>query len=97
MRRAVLAAVLVAAHASGAAAQGTCHPPADSHEAQLFAALAVPLVYATLAAPAPLASGAVQVALEGTCIPNIDAETRTPTIKGPEQTDLLSAFPRPRV
>jgi hypothetical protein len=39
--------------------------------------------------------------VEATYLPNIDEEIRTPTIcrpgKGPENTDLLFAFPRPRV
>jgi hypothetical protein len=40
------------------------------------------------------------VAIEATYLPKIDAELRTPTIcrpgKGPENTDLLFALPRPR-
>lgn len=99
MRHVVLAALL-AGGAPPALAQRRCTPSADSHEAQLFAALAVPLAYATAEAPAPLAPGAVRVALEGTYLPNIDETTRTPTQcrpgKGPEHTDLLFAFPRPR-
>lgn len=100
MRSAVFAVLVLATQAPIAAAQVLCRPPSDSHEAQLFAALAVPLAYATLEAPAPLAPGAVRVAVEGTYLPDIDAETRTATVcrpgKGPEHTDLLFAFPRPR-
>jgi hypothetical protein len=81
-------------------AQGDCFPPKDSHEAQLFAAFAVPLAFSVAEAPEPLASGDFRAGLEATYLPNIDEEIRTPTIcrpgKGPEDTDLLFAFPRPR-
>jgi hypothetical protein len=100
LRQVVFAAALLAAVAGPARAQNICTPTSDSHEAQLFAALAVPLAYATAEAPATLAPGAVRVALEGTYLPDIDETTRTPTQcrpgKGPEHTDLLVAFPRPR-
>ena len=81
-------------------AQVLCSPPKDSHEAQLFAALSVPLAFSLVEAPGGLAPGAVRLGLEGTYLPNIDQDIRTSTIcrpgKGPENTDLLSAFPRPR-
>lgn len=101
MQRAVLATVaLLAVHPPVAWAQRLCTPTSDSHEAQLFAALAVPLAYATAQAPDRPAPGTVRVALEATYLPNIDATTRTPTQcrpgKGPEHTDQLFAFPRPR-
>jgi len=102
MRYVVLAAAaLLAARASAAGGQQRlCTPTSDSHEAQLFAALAAPIAYATAEAPGRMAPGAVRVALEGTYLPNIDETIRTPTQcrpgKGPEHTDLLSAFPRPR-
>lgn len=84
-----------------AAAQGTCTPPPDSHEAQMFAAYSVPLAYAFSGARGPLAPGAVEVMLEGTYLPDIAAEIRTSTVcrpgKGPENTDFLAAYPRPRV
>ena len=102
MRHVVLATVvLLAGHSmAGQAQQRVCTPTSDSHEAQLFAALAVPLVYSTVEAPVPMAPGTIRVGLEGTYLPNIDETTRTPTQcrpgKGPEHTDLLFAFPRPR-
>lgn len=87
--------------ASTGLAQDDCFPSKDSNEAQLFAALAVPLAFSIAEAPAPTTPSQVRVALEATYLPNIDAEIRTPTIcrpdKGPENTDLLFAFPRPRI
>lgn len=81
--------------------QGDCFPPKDSHEAQVFAALSVPLTFSLVEAPAAVVPGAVRLGLEVTYIPGIDSEIRTPTIcrpgKGPENTDLLFALPRPRV
>ena len=103
MRRVVLAtAALLAGHlAAGHAQQAVCTPSSDSHEAQLFAALAVPLTYSIAEAPAPMAPGAIRVGLEATYLPNIDSTIRTATQcrpgKGPEHTDLLFAFPRPRL
>jgi hypothetical protein len=85
---------------TGLAQQVTCSPPKDSHEAQLFAAFSVPVAYSVVEQPNALAPGRLRVGLEGTYLPNIDPEIRTATVcrpgKGPENTDLLSAFPRPR-
>ena len=85
----------------GTAAAQDCFPPKDSHEAQLFAALAVPLAFSLTEAPQPMDAGRVRVGLEATYLPNNSAEIRTPTVcrpgKGPENTDLLFALPRPRV
>lgn len=81
--------------------QGDCFPPKDSHEAQLFAALAVPLSFSLAEAPQVVDRGGINVAFEATYLPEIDREIRTPTIcrpgKGPEHTDLLFAELRPRV
>jgi hypothetical protein len=101
MRHLAFAAALLAGHPLAASAQQRlCTPSSDSHEAQLLAALAVPLAFATAEAPAPMAPGTIRLGLEGTYLPNIDSITRTPTQcrpgKGPEHTDLLFAFPRPR-
>jgi hypothetical protein len=102
MRQVLLAFTLLGAHAAAALAQQRlCTPTNDSHEAQLFEALAVPIAYATAESPEAMAPGSVRVALEGTYLPNIDETTRTPTQcrpgKGPEHTDFLFAFPRPRI
>jgi hypothetical protein len=81
-------------------AQGDCFPPDDSNEAQLFAAFSVPLAFGPMESPGVSPPGAFRVGLEATYLPNIDEEIRTPTIcrpgKGPENTDLLFAFARPR-
>src|SRR3982751_1873089 len=84
------------------AAQGDCFPPDDSHEAQLLAALAVPLAFSLAQAPqAAVPPGNVQLGLELTYLPEIDSVIRTPTICRPgkpaEHTDLVFALPRPRV
>jgi hypothetical protein len=98
---AALAGLAVFARIAAAQSQEDCFPPKDSHEAHLFADLAVPLAFSTAEAPSQMAPGAVRLGVEATYLPNIDAETRTPTIcrpgKGPEHTDLLFAVPRPRV
>ena len=87
--------------AGRAPAQGTCTPPTDSHEAQMFAAYSVPLAYAFGEASGALRPGEVHLMLEVTYLPEIAEDIRTPTIcrpgKGSENTHFLSAYPRPRV
>jgi hypothetical protein len=82
-------------------AQGICRPPGNSNEAEILANFAVPLAFAALAAPQPARAGSLRLTLEASYLPTLDAATRTATIcrpgKGPENTDLLFAFPRPRV
>jgi len=81
-------------------AQGDCFPGPESNEAKTLAIFSVPLAYSPLSAPTtdlPKWKVGVEIAT----LPNIDEETRTPTIcrpgKGPEHTDLLPALFRPRV
>jgi hypothetical protein len=97
----VAALALLLGTSTALRAQEGCVPPKDSNEEKLFRALAVPLAYGPILAPAPPAAGSVGVALEGTWLPAIDAETRTPTYcrpdKGPEDINKLSVLPRPRV
>lgn len=102
MRRSWRIGVLFAvAGVTEAAAQADCYPPADSHEAQTLAIYSVPLAYSAAASPLRMTAGRVQVGLELSSLPTIDSVTATPTVcrpgKGPENTDLLFAFPRPRV
>ena len=101
MRIAPVLCVLLALRAGPAAAQGTCTPPADSHEAQMFAAYSVPLAYAFGEASGALPPGAVRLMLEGTYLPKIAEDLRTATFcrpgKGPENTHFLFAYPRPRM
>jgi hypothetical protein len=82
------------------AAQTPCFPGKGSNEARTMAIFAVPLAFA--GAGVPSASGSrLQLGLELSYLPNVDRATATPTIcepgKGPENTDLLFAVPRPRL
>ncbi|HEU4648992.1 MAG TPA: hypothetical protein VFS33_08030 [Gemmatimonadales bacterium] len=101
MRTVAVTLLLLTLAALPVCAQNVCRPPDNSNEANTLAAMSVPIAFAPLDAPRPARPGAIQVALEGTYIPQIDSVTRTPTIcrpgKGAEQTQLLVAFPRPRV
>ncbi len=84
-----------------AAAQGTCTPPTNSNEAQLLAAYSAPIAYAFTGGAEPLSPGGVRLTLEGTYLPDIADDIRTATVcrpgKGPENTNFLFAYPRPRV
>ena len=100
--RCAVFAALCAALAPGAAAQGSadCFPAANSNEARTMAIFAVPLAFSGASAPAVNPTGRFHVGLEVSSVPNVDRETATPTFcrpdKGPENTDLLFAMPRPR-
>jgi hypothetical protein len=100
MRSLVVSVGLVAGLAGPLFGQA-CIPPDNSNEAKVFGNFAVPLAFGPLAAPAAARPGWVQLMLEGTYIPTIDSATRMATIcrpgKGPENTGLLAAFPRPRI
>ena len=102
MRRALaLAAAGVLLLTGEAAAQGDCFPPTDSHEAQTFAIMSVPLAFSPLSAPQRVPRTTIRLGFEGATVANPDAITRTPTVcrpgKGPERTDFLFAIPRPRL
>jgi hypothetical protein len=77
------------------------HLPGDSHEAQTMAIFEVPLAFAPAGPPESPGWAFVRVSLEVAYLPEVDRQTATPTycrpVKGPEHTDLLFAFPRPRV
>lgn len=76
-----------------------CRPPTSSNEAKTFAIFSVPLTFSPVLAPE--AHPRFQVGLEGTYLPKVGSATATATIcqpgKGPEDTDLLFAVPRPRI
>jgi len=97
-----LAAVGCVAVARGAAGQTTadCFPGPNSNEARTMAIFGVPLAFSGSAAPARVPSGRLHLGLEVSSVPNVAPETATPTFcrpdKGPENTDLLFAMPRPR-
>jgi len=91
-----MTASLATAHA-----QGTCRPPDDSNEAQVFGIQSVPLAYSGLGGGAVDRPGRVWAVLELSYLPSIDSVTRTPTICRPgkpaENTNPIDVFPRPRV
>ena len=99
MRPIVLALALAAAWPAAASAQGDCFPGPRSNEAKTLAIFAVPLAFARGSAP-ELFPG-FNAGIELAYLPRIDDATATPTIcrpgKGAENTDLLPAFPRPRI
>jgi hypothetical protein len=91
-------ALLVLAPARRLVAQ-VCLPPASSNEAKTFAIFSVPLAFSPVLAPE--ARPRFQVGIEGTYLPKVDPAVATASIcqpgKGPENTDLLFAVPRPRI
>ena len=102
VRHAALVAGLSLAGAGAASAQGDdCFPAKNSNEARTMATFAVPLAFTGARAPTRHPAGTWHVGLEVTTVPNVDPETATPTFcrpgKGPENTDLLFAMPRPRL
>ncbi len=77
-----------------------CRPGPESNEVKTFALLSVPLAYSGLG-PSPAARNTLSLTIEGSYLPDIDPETSTPTVcrpgKGPENTNLISVLPRPRI
>ena len=100
MRGAIVFLGLAVSIRSSAHAQGDCFPGKTSHEAKTFAIYSVPLAFSPAGLPR-ITSGRIQLGLELAYLPNIDSVTATPTVcrpgKGPENTDLLFAAPRPRI
>jgi hypothetical protein len=98
-RRVAGLALAAWAVAAPLAAQSVCRPPASSNEAKTLAIFSVPLAFGPATAPEILPG--LRVGIEGAYLPKIDRATATPTIcrpgKGPENTDLLFAVPRPRI
>lgn len=87
--------------AAGLAAQGDCFPPKDSHEAQTFGILSVPLAFSPAGAPGGPGPSSLRFGLEATYLPRVDAVTATPTVcrpgKGPEHVNILPGFLRLRL
>lgn len=81
-------------------AQGDCFPSKASNEAKTFGIFSVPLAYAPAGTPAT-SRHRVQIGLELSYLPRVSDAIATPTVcrpgKGPENTDLLFAAPRPRL
>jgi hypothetical protein len=92
-------ALVASALAAPLTAQSVCRPPASSNEAKTLAIFSVPLAFGPATAPEIIPG--LRVGLEGAYLPKVDPATATPTIcrpgKGPENTDLLFALPRPRI
>jgi hypothetical protein len=84
---------------SALAAQDICVPPKDSHEANTFATLSVPVAFTGARAPA-VAHG-VSIGLEFASLPSVGRTNATPTAcrpdKGPENTNPIPGIIRPRV
>jgi len=84
---------------AAAAAQGDCFPGSNSNEARTLASFSVPLAFSPAGAPELVPE--LRVAVEAASIPGVDRVTATPTVcrpgKGPENTNLLPVFPRPRL
>jgi hypothetical protein len=99
MRNVFTILTLAAGWPAAAAAQRDCFPGPESNEAQTLAIFAVPLAFSRGNAPT-LFSG-FQAGLELASLPEVDDAIATATIcepgKGPENTDLLFALPRPRI
>jgi hypothetical protein len=98
MRRAVALVAVVLGWPTLAIAQGDCFPGSESNEAKTLAIFSVPLAFGRGNAP-ELFSG-FTAGLELSYLPQVSDSISTPTVcrpgKGPENTDLLFALPRPR-
>jgi hypothetical protein len=80
----------------------TCKPGKSSHEADLFGHFSVPLAFSAGQAPWLYAPGVILVSLEGTYLPDASDRIATPTYcrpdkNRPENVNILSAYPRPRI
>jgi len=95
---AVVSSFLLSVIAPRAAAQGDCFPGPESNEAKTLAIFSVPLAFGP--AGAPVSGARLTLGVEAVYLPTVDPATATPTVcrpgKGPENTDLLFAAPRPR-
>ena len=95
---AMLAALLLAGW-SALQAQDICVPPKDSHEANTFATLSVPVAFT--GARAPAVSHGISIGLEFASLPSVGRTNATPTScrpdKGPENTNPIPGIIRPRI
>lgn len=92
---------LVARTATAQAPNDDCFPSKSSNEARTMAKFGVPLAFSAAAAPERRGSGTFRAGIELSLVPTVDRETATPTVcrpgKGPDNTELLSLVPRPRL
>ena len=81
------------------AQQGLCFPARDSHEANTFAIISVPVAFTGSRAPG--AAAGVSVGVELASLPMVDATDATSTAcrpgKGPENTHPIAGIVRPRI
>lgn len=96
----VLGALLLVA-AGPVVAQDVCLPGKDSHEANTFAILSVPVAFTGARVPVHSHGTTVSFGLEVASIPDVDAADATPTTcrpgKGPENAHPIDVLVRPRV
>ena len=92
--------MLLVAIGIGTNAEAQCRPPANSHEAKLFAFYEAPLVFSFAGAPVELPAGAVMLGAEAGNVPSPNAEIQRPEYcyqPHSEHTTLTPAFGRPRL
>jgi hypothetical protein len=84
-----------------AAQQDVCSPGKDSHEAETFATLSVPLAFTGGRVPMHSHGVHVGIGVEAASIPEVSTTDATPTAcrpdKGPENARPISLLVRPRV
>lgn len=99
MGRAIALLAVVLGWPSLASAQADCFPGSESNEAKTLAIFSVPLAFGRGNAPEMFYG--FTAGLELTYLPQVSDAISTPTVcrpgKGPENTDLLFALPRPRL
>jgi hypothetical protein len=75
--------------------------PDDSHEAEIFKIRGAATAFGRATAPSAYHPGGIVFLMEGATLQTIDDETATPTYcragKPPENVNLMSVLPRPRV
>ena len=79
-----------------------CKPGKNSNEANILGILGVPMAFSAARAPDEGSAGALEFGLEFGYLPNVDSLHAIPTVcntakNQAENTDLLFAFPRPRL
>lgn len=99
--RAVGILALVARTATAQSPNDDCFPSRSSNEARTMAKFGVPLAFSAVSAPERRGSGSVRAGIDLSLVPTVDRATATPTFcrpgKGPDNTELLSLVPRPRL
>jgi hypothetical protein len=89
--------------APGVAAQEPdCFPSQSSNEARMMARFDVPLAFSAVTAPRRSPAGHIELGLELSYVPGVDPALAIPTEcrpnkLRPENTDIISVIPRPRV